>query len=85
MSWSVNIAGSARKAVKRFSAKDQERILEALGGFTANPYAGDVEKIAGEVNTWRRRVGNYRMVYDIDVRNKLVEVRIIKRRASNTY
>ena len=85
MNWLVNLAGGAYKAVRHFPAKDQRMIMGALDGLVLNPYSGDIEKIAGEINTWRRRVGNYRMIYDIDVGNKSVEVRIIKRRTSNTY
>ena len=64
---------------------DAEKILSALEDFFSNPYFGDIEKIEGEENTWRRRVGNYRIIYDIDKNNKIISVRIISRRASNTY
>jgi len=64
---------------------DQERIKSALREMTDNPYVGDIEKIEGEENTWRRRTGNYRILFDIDVNNKFVEVRMIKRRTSSTY
>lgn len=85
MNWVVNIAGRARRALKRFAVKDRNRILDVLSELAMNPYHGDIEKISGELNTWRRRVGNYRILYDINVNEKLIEVRIIKRRSSNTY
>src|SRR3989338_19215 len=79
------ISKSAKKNLKLFHKKDAEKILSALEDFFSNPYSGDIEKIAGEENTWRRRVGNYRIIYDIDKNSKVISVRIISRRASNTY
>ena len=85
MIWELQIAKSAKKNLKLFPKKDAEKILSALEDFFSNPYFGDIEKIEGEENTWRRRVGNYRIIYDIDKNNKIISVRIISRRASNTY
>lgn len=85
MSWELQISKSAKKNLKLFPKKDAEKILSALEDFFSNPYPGDIEKIAGEENTWRRRVGNYRIIYDIDKNSKVISVRIISRRASNTY
>lgn len=85
MIWELQIAKSAKKNLKSFPKKDTLKILSVLEDFLNNPYLGDIEKIEGEINTWRRRVGNYRIIYDIDKNNKLILVRIISRRASNTY
>ena len=30
-----------------------------------NPYAGDIKKMEGEEYVWRRRVGAYRIFYEI--------------------
>jgi len=85
MSWELRVRGRAKSELARFPKKDKERVLSALGELKFNPYSGDIEKIEGEENTWRRRVGNYRLVYDVDVQNKIVAVRNIKRRTSSTY
>jgi len=50
-----------------------------------NPYAGDIEKIEGDKDVWRRRIGSYRILYEINENRKLIYVFDIKRRASNTY
>jgi mRNA-degrading endonuclease RelE of RelBE toxin-antitoxin system len=31
-----------------------------------DPFAGDILKLQGEGNRWRRRVGNYRIFFSID-------------------
>lgn len=85
MDWLVRIGRSARKNLARFPKRDYHRLMEVLKDFRLGPYTGDIEKIDGEDTAWRRRVGNYRILYDVDVKNKTVEVVDIRRRTSSTY
>lgn len=58
MSWRIKIAKRASKEMKRIPKKDAERLLFVLEKITENPYQGDIEKIKGEENVWRRRDRN---------------------------
>jgi len=71
--------------MKRFPKKDAKRLLFILEEFTENPYQGDIEKIRGENNVWRRRVGSYRILYEVIPSQKSIEVFRIKRRTTTTY
>ncbi len=62
-----------------------ERITAAIKEFAINPYAGDIEKMEGEKDTWRRRIGAYRIFYEIHTARKIIYIFEIKRHASNTY
>ena len=46
---------------------------------------GDIEKMKGEINNWRKRIGNYRIFYEIIPKDKTIYVFHVERRASNTY
>jgi len=50
-----------------------------------DPFAGDVLKLEGEGNRWRRRVGSYRIFFAIDTTAKTAAVSAIVRRTSSTY
>jgi mRNA-degrading endonuclease RelE of RelBE toxin-antitoxin system len=50
-----------------------------------DPFSGDVLKLEGEGNRWRRRVGNYRIFFSVDMTARTVDVTGIVRRASTTY
>ena len=50
-----------------------------------NPQNGDIEKIAGEIHAWRRRIGNYRIVYEIDAKQRSVSINDIRRRTTSAY
>lgn len=85
MSWKVKIAKRALKEIKRIPKKDAKRLLFVLEQFTENPYQGDIEKIKGEDNVWRRRVSNYRILYEIIPKKQYIEVFQISRRTTTTY
>lgn len=85
MPFTVFVAGGVAKALKRFPATDRERILLALRDFEIDPWHGDVAKIAGEPNLWRRRVGSYRIFYSVDTALYLITVKSVVRRTSSTY
>ena len=50
-----------------------------------NPFADDVVRLQGEENTWRRRVGSYRLLFEIDIKSLTVDVLDVRRRTSTTY
>jgi mRNA-degrading endonuclease RelE of RelBE toxin-antitoxin system len=85
MNWQVKIADTARKNLKRFPTKDQNRIKSALDELVFNPYSGDIEKMEDGEIFWRRRIGAYRIFFDIDKENKTINVTHIKRRTTSTY
>lgn len=85
MSWVVRVTKSAAREIGRFPKFDQARIHDALGSFQTDPWQGDVAKIQGEDNLWRRRVGNYRIFYSVHTTVRVVMILEIARRTSTTY
>ena len=64
---------------------DSERLSQAIDSLVWDPFAGDIRKIEGQQNAWRRRVGSYRIFYDIKIEEKIVVVFRVARRTSQTY
>lgn len=83
--WVVRIPRHVVKSLKNFPKKDKKRIIEILEEFAVNPWQGDIVKIQGEENLWRRRVGNYRVFYSPHTEVHFVEIKEIERRTSKTY
>lgn len=83
--WRVHIPKRVAKQIKRFPRSDYARILTILRDFEYDPWIGDITKIKDEENKWRRRVGNYRIFYSVYQEIKIVEIKEIERRTSNTY
>lgn len=85
MNWEILIDNTTKKQLARIPENDAIRIIAAVKEFSVNPYTGDIEKLSGEKDTWRRRVGNYRIFYEIYQQKRLVYIFDIKRRTSTTY
>ncbi|PIQ68679.1 MAG: hypothetical protein COV91_02875 [Candidatus Taylorbacteria bacterium CG11_big_fil_rev_8_21_14_0_20_46_11] len=85
MAWQLAVDPSAQKQLRRFPQKDIERIRLGLQSLANNPFIGDMQKMKGEESIWRRRVGSYRIKYELYISERTVYVYEIKRRGSNTY
>ena len=85
MTWIVIVAKPARKQLARFPAKDQSRIEAVLKAMATDPFSGDIIKLEGEANRWRRRIGNYRIFFTVDAAESSIAVSAILRRTSTTY
>ena len=44
-----------------------------------------IARLKGEPNSWRRRVGNYRIFFDVDPVRRVIDIIEITRRTSTTY
>lgn len=84
-SWQLRIRDEVYKTLRKFPANDNKKILEVIKNLSSDPYAGDIEKMKGGGNLWRRRVGAYRIFFELIVREKIVQVFRVERRTSQTY
>ncbi|MDP2669267.1 MAG: type II toxin-antitoxin system RelE/ParE family toxin [bacterium] len=83
--WRLRVRDKVYKEIARFPERDGDRILKAIESLPFNPYVGDIEKMKGEINAWRRRMGNYRIFYEIIPDDGAIYVFRAERRTSKTY
>ena len=86
MSWNVVINRPAQRAFKVLPKKDTERIAAALRSMQQDPFGGDVVALRGvHKGSFRRRIGSWRLLFDVDTETRTVSVNDILRRSSKTY
>jgi len=85
MTWTVLVAKAAQKQLARVPAKDHAKIAATIRSMAEHPFSGDIIKLEGENNRWRRRAGSYRIFFTVDTRSRTVAVSAVVRRTSNTY
>jgi len=83
--WQIVVDRDVQKALQRIPSKDSERIQTAIAEFEMNPYSGDVVKMQGQRDAWRRRIGAYRLFYEVLHDPKMVHIYSLQRRTSTTY
>ncbi|MCW4048744.1 MAG: type II toxin-antitoxin system RelE/ParE family toxin [Candidatus Bathyarchaeota archaeon] len=79
----VITAPRARKALKKLPERYRRRIIELLLIFRENPVPAeyyDIKKLKGHTDTYRARIGDIRVIYEIIWDSKKVHVLLIKRR-----
>ncbi len=80
MAYAVSFKTSAVKQIQRLPKPLAERVLAKAASLGREPRPPGSVKLAGASNLWRIRVGDYRIVYAIDDRKKLVDIRIVAHR-----
>ncbi len=82
MKYSLVVSSKARRRFLRLDATVRKRVIEAISGLCDNPRPHGCIKMAGE-DSYRVRVGDYRIVYEIHDRTiTIIVVKIAHRRDS---
>ena len=78
--YKVSVARSARKGLLAIDRQLSLRIIRVLEALADNPRPHGCTKLEGASRLWRLRVGNYRVVYEIDDKNFIVDVSVVRHR-----
>jgi mRNA interferase RelE/StbE len=65
MTYTVLILRRAQRELQRLPQEDYERVREAMRGLARNPRPTGCLALTGRAG-WRIRVGDYRVIYEID-------------------
>lgn len=76
MTYVIEIKRSARKSLLALPRDVQQRIRTAIDGLATEPRPPGGRKLTGSESMYRRRVGDYRIVYEI--RDDRLLVMVIK-------
>ena len=79
MTYSVSIFPRAQRQLKNIPARERRRIEEAIAELADAPRPTGCLKMQGQ-DHWRLRVGDYRVVYEIDDANQAVSVLVVGHR-----
>ena len=74
MAYAVYLRSAAERDRRRLQDPIRQRINQHLLHLESEPRPLGVEKLVGRPNSWRIRVGDYRILYEIDDTNQRVTV-----------
>ena len=78
--YTITFARSARKELEGLELEVIERIFPRIVALSKEPRPKGCRKLKGNRNLWRIRIGDYRVVYSIDDKNKVVDVVVVRSR-----
>jgi mRNA interferase RelE/StbE len=80
--YEVLISHEAEKYYKRLDKNTKQRINQGIRHLVEEPLSGfHIKKLWGELEgKYRYAIGDLRIVYEVDTKNKIVQVKAIKSR-----
>jgi mRNA-degrading endonuclease RelE of RelBE toxin-antitoxin system len=85
MKWDLLITSPAERGLRKVPRVDLEHINNVFSEMCSDPYSGDVRFLRGMGATFRRRVGDWRILFELDKTKQTIVVLAVKRRGSKTY
>ena len=79
--YEVVLSRSARKELEALPDAIQDRVLARVVSLTQNPRPTGCRKLAGSDSLWRLRVGDYRVLFGIDDRVRLIDIVAVRHRS----
>ena len=79
MNYTVLLKRSAEKELERLDLKTHDKIIKQLLALKENPLPKGVKKLQGREG-YRMRIGDYRILYEIDETEKEIEVFFVAHR-----
>lgn len=76
----VLVRPHVRKDLTRFPEFVQRHLLDEMTGLSKEPRPRGCKKLAGSQNSWRVRVADYRILYVIDEKQRVVVVYRVRHR-----
>lgn len=78
--YTVEIIGAARRELRRIDRTQQDRLRAAIRALARNPRPQGCRKLTGAEDLYRIRVGDYRVIYQIEEDRLVVLVIRIRHR-----
>lgn len=72
--YKIDPKGSLEHDLKKIDRQYIPRILDAIESLAENPFPVRSRKMKGSESSYRLRVGDYRVIYQVDTESKVVTI-----------
>jgi mRNA interferase RelE/StbE len=85
LTYKLQVERRVRRALVALPQRDYIRIERAIDGLANEPRPRGTKKLHGGAPLWRLRVGEYRVIYAVFDRERIVKIVGVARRREDTY
>jgi len=87
MTWACEFSDGAEQDLRDLPKPIQKRVARVMVQMERDPFAGDVKALQGPEwkGLFRRRIGDYRLLFSADRESGIVYIVRIVRRSGKTY
>jgi mRNA interferase RelE/StbE len=79
-SFEIQWRSSTKKDLRGIPPQEVARIAAAVEKLAEEPLPQDSQKLSGSEHTYRIRIGDYRVIYEVLLGRKLIEVQRVRHR-----
>ena len=79
-SYEIRWKRSAERDLRKIDPQQIPRIIRAVESLADNPFPPQYRKLRGSEQDYRIRVGDYRVIYQVDTRTKIVTIYHLRHR-----
>jgi len=87
MNWVVRVSADARAFIQGLPDKMRGQVSRTISDLEQDPFRGDVKPLKGKEwrGFYRKRTGDFRIIFLLDYEQRLVDVSSVLRRSGKTY
>ena len=87
MNWVCEFTNEAEQELASLPKSIQKRVVVVLAQMGSDPFRGNVKALQGKEwkGVFRRRIGDYRLLFTVDYGRRVFVVQQISRRSEKTY
>jgi mRNA interferase RelE/StbE len=82
MTWGLLITRPTERDLRHVPSADLKRINVTFDAMADDPYGGDTRMLRGTGGAFRRRLGDWRIIFELHADKHLIVVLGVKRRSS---
>ncbi len=79
--YQITFARSAHKELERLSSQEISRIFPKIEELARVPRPEGCRKLVGEIDLWRIRVGDFRVIYSIIDKDRIIDIIAVRHRS----
>jgi mRNA interferase RelE/StbE len=79
-SFNLQWRSSTKKDLRKLPSREVERILAEVEPLAEEPFPHGCEKLGGAEHTYRIRIGDYRVIFEVFTQSRIVEIQRVRHR-----
>ena len=79
-SYSIQWRSSTKKDIRSLPKQEVARIIAAVSDLSNDPLPHGSQKLSGSDRTYRIRIGDYRVIYEVVAEARIVEIQRVRHR-----
>ena len=78
--FSIQWRTSTRKDIRSIPRQEVARVIDSVSQLANDPLPHGSQKLSGSERTYRIRVGDYRVIYEVFCESRIIEVQRVRHR-----